>query len=107
MKFLCSLLTASFVFAGSLYLQAQEVVEAASFGVRPGSYLNAAEGLRAAIAACKGKERAILVLPGGRIDVWPDNAEKRELFISNCTESDSLSKVKNIAMLFDELCRES
>ncbi|NEU08177.1 right-handed parallel beta-helix repeat-containing protein [Flavihumibacter sp. R14] len=79
----------------------QTVIKAADFGVKPNSNENAAPGLRKAIEVCKASGNAILVLPGGRIDVWPEGAEQRELYISNCTEDDTLSKVKNIAFSFE------
>ncbi|HEV2479477.1 MAG TPA: right-handed parallel beta-helix repeat-containing protein [Puia sp.] len=40
----------------------------------------------------------VLRLPGGRVDVWPDSAVKKELYISNATEDDTLSKVKHVAL---------
>ncbi|HET7897136.1 MAG TPA: hypothetical protein VFL47_05690, partial [Flavisolibacter sp.] len=64
---------------------------AADFGVKPNSFQNAAPGLRKAIEACLSTKAATLLLPGGRIDVWPDGAVQRELYISNCTEDDTLS----------------
>ena len=42
-------------------------------------------------------------MPGGRIDLWPEDAVKKEIYISNSTESDTLSKVKNIGFFFDHL----
>jgi hypothetical protein len=80
----------------------QTVVSASDFGVHSNSFENAAPGIQKAIAACKAKEHSVLLLPGGRIDIWPEGTEKRELYISNCTENDTLSKVKNIAFLFEE-----
>ncbi|UKJ06791.1 hypothetical protein [Solitalea lacus] len=79
----------------------QDVIKASDFGVKSNSFENAATGIKRAINACKAKNSTVLVLPGGRIDIWPDEAEKRELYVSNCTESDTLSKVKNIAFLFE------
>jgi hypothetical protein len=54
--------------------------------------LNAAPGIQKAIDACKAKTNATLLLPGGRIDIWPDGAVKRELYVSNSTEDDKQSK---------------
>lgn len=34
--------------------------------------------------------------------MWPEGAPKKELYISNCTENDTLSKVKGIAFLFEQ-----
>lgn len=96
----------AFVFCSALLLVShaalgQRVIQASAYGVKANSYTNAALPIQKAIAACKAADNATLVLPGGRIDVWPDSAEKRELYISNCTEDDTLSKVKTIAFLFD------
>ena len=82
----------------------QTIVHAADYGVKANSFENAAASLQKAIAACKAKDDAVLLLPGGRIDIWPEGATKRELYISNSTEDDTLSKIKNIAFLF-EACR--
>jgi polygalacturonase len=79
----------------------QRVIQASDFGVKANSFKNAALPIQRAIAACKAAGNATLLLPGGRIDVWPEGAEKRELYISNCTEDDTLSKIKTIAFLFD------
>ena len=91
----------------SLFIQrtvviGQTVVHAADYGVRSNSFDNGVVALQNAIGACKAKGDATLVLPGGRIDIWPEGAAKRELYISNCTEDDTLTKVKNIALLFED-----
>ncbi len=80
----------------------QSVINAADYGVTPNSVANAAAAIRKAIAACKATNSATLLLPGGRIDVWPDGAVKRELYISNCTEDDTLPKEKTIAFFFED-----
>ena len=79
----------------------QTIINAVDFGVKANSFENASMAIRNAIAACKGKDSAVLMLPGGRIDIWPERAEERELYISNSTESDTLSKVKKIAFAFE------
>jgi len=79
----------------------QIVIKAADFGVKKNSFENAAGSLQKALNACKDKKNVVLQLPGGRIDVWSEGSPKRELYISNSTENDTLSKVKNIAFLFE------
>jgi hypothetical protein len=79
-----------------------DIVLLSDYGVKSNSFENAAWGIRKAIDACRSKSNVILKLPGGRIDIWPDGVVKRELYVSNCTEADSLSKVKNIAFFFDD-----
>lgn len=88
---------------GSHVVSGQRIIKASDYGVRPNSYENAASGIRRALEACQAGDGAVLVLPGGRIDIWPEGAVKRELYISNCTESDTLSKVKSIAFVFENL----
>lgn len=80
----------------------QTIIHAADYGVKANSFENAAVALQKAIAVCKTKDDAVLLLPGGRIDIWPDGSVKRELYISNSTEDDTLSKIKNIAFLFED-----
>lgn len=80
----------------------QTVIHASDYGVRSNSFENASTAVPKAIDACKGKRDAVLMLPGGRIDIWREGATKRELYISNSTEDDDLPKVKNIAFLFED-----
>lgn len=82
---------------------AQESISLSSFGVQPNSYTNASPALRKAIESCQGKQNVTLTLPGGRIDLWPEGSFKKELYISNTTEDDTLSKEKSIAFLLEGL----
>jgi len=79
----------------------QTVIYASDHGVRSNSFENASTAIQKTIDACKEKGDVLLVLPGGRIDIWPEGAAKRELYVSNSTESDELPKVKSIAFLFE------
>ena len=97
-KWLFLLLT---TFIGSMSLSGQTRILASDFGVKPNSFTNAAPFIRKAIESCAGRSGIILQLPAGRIDMWPDGAFKKELYISNSTENDTLSKVKNIAFLLE------
>ncbi|OOG77348.1 right-handed parallel beta-helix repeat-containing protein [Flavobacterium sp. A45] len=83
--------------------QVADTIKVTQFGVKSNSYSNASKGLRQALEKCKGKQNAVIQLPGGRIDLWPEDAVKKEIYISNSTESDTLSKVKSIGFLFDNL----
>jgi len=92
-----------FLFSGFTAFS-QTLIKATDFGVQSNSFENAAPGIRKAIEACKAKKNVMLLLPGGRIDVWPEGAVDRELYISNCTENDTFSEVKHIAFAFEN-CR--
>lgn len=91
------------IFSTSFTLLGQTTILASDFGVKQNSFTNASPGIRKAIESMKGKTNVTLQLPGGRIDIWPDGAFKKELYISNSTENDTLSKVKNIAFLLEGL----
>ncbi len=80
---------------------APDTVRLVRFGVKANSFENAAPCIVKAIGFCKSKKNVVLSLPGGRIDIWPEGAFKKELYISNSTENDTLSKVKNIAFLVE------
>jgi hypothetical protein len=84
-------------------VKAQEIVNLSDWGVSPNTFRNSSPQLRAAIESCRGKTDVVLRLPGGRIDLWPEGAFKEELYISNTTENDTLSKVKNIAFWLEDL----
>ena len=79
----------------------QTIIKATDYGVRSNGFEDANVGIHKAIAACKPQSNSILRLPGGRIDIWPERATKRTLYISNGTEDDTLSKIKSIAFLFE------
>src|SRR5258708_7406655 len=83
--------------------QVADTIKVTQFGVKSNSYLNASKGIAAALRKCKDRQNVVIQLPGGRIDLWPEDAVKKEIYISNTTESDTLSKVKNIGFLFDHL----
>ncbi|WP_008583102.1 right-handed parallel beta-helix repeat-containing protein [Niabella soli] len=82
--------------------QSPVVIRAVDYGVKANSHQNAAPALQRALEACRQYASSVLVLPPGRIDVWPEGAAARELYISNCTENDSLSKIKHIAFLLED-----
>lgn len=89
------------LFASTGNIFAQTTIKASDYGVKSNSFEDAASGINKAIDACKARGNAVLVLPGGRIDIWPEKAVKRELYVSNSTENDTLSKVKSIAFPFE------
>ncbi len=79
-----------------------DTVRASDYGARPGSFEDALPALQRAIAACKEKKAAVLLLDSGRYDIWPAHAAVREYFISNTSsESECPSKLKKIGLLFE------
>ncbi len=77
------------------------MVSATDYGVKPNTFKNASPALRKAVEACIRTGARVLTLPGGRIDLWPEGAVQKELYISNATEDDTLSKSKHIALCLE------
>lgn len=92
-----------FLLAVNVFGQVADTVKVAQFGVKSNSYQNASKGISEALKKCSGKQNVVVQLPGGRIDLWPEDSVKKEIYISNATESDTLSKIKNIGFFFDHL----
>lgn len=103
-RFLLQVLSVGFCWfslTNMTYAADTTVVHAIDFGVRPNSFENASAALQKALLYCKDKPGTRLELPAGRIDLWPEFAPKRELYISNGTENDTLSKEKSIGLLLE------
>ena len=72
--------------------------------VKPNTYENCVEGIQKAIDVCKNRGAKVLSFEKGRYDIWPENAIRKEYFVSNTsTEQECPSKVKTIGLLFDGL----
>ena len=87
-RFLIS--TGLLVLISNFTAHGQRVISVTDFGVKPNSFENASTGICKAIEACKSSQQVTLLLPAGRIDLWPEGAVKRELYTSNSTEDDTL-----------------
>src|SRR5664279_3718086 len=84
-------------------VHAQKIINLSDYGVVSNSYQNASPAIAQAIKDAKGADSCTIRFPGGRVDIWPEGAERREYYISNATEDDTLSKEKTIGMLFENL----
>ncbi len=83
--------------------QAQQIIELDRFGVEANTFQNSSSAIQKVLESYQGKSNIIFKLPTGRIDLWPEGAAKKELYISNTTEDDTLPKVKNIAFWFEDM----
>lgn len=84
-------------------LSAQKIIDLKNYGVKANSFEDAVPAIVKALADAAKYESAVVKFPKGRIDLWPATAAKRELYVSNATESDSLSKVKNVGILLENM----
>lgn len=81
-----------------------DTVRVSEFGVRPYSYENCVDGLKQALRACRDRGASVLLFDGGRYDIWPEGAERREWFITNSsTEEECPSKVKTVGLLIEDM----
>lgn len=84
-------------------INAQKIIDVEDYGVKPDSFEDAVPAIQKALSDAAKHESAVIRFPKGRIDLWPGKAIKKELYISNATESDSLSKVKNVGILLENM----
>ena len=82
---------------------AQQIIDLKDYGVRANSFQDAVPAITKALADAAKYESAVVRFPKGRIDLWPAEAAKRELYVSNATESDTFSKVKNVGILLENM----
>jgi hypothetical protein len=100
MKYLFIFITLSL----SVTFISAQTVNILDYGVEPNSFLDATEGVKQAIAACKSQGAGQLTFPKGRYDFRPEKAEKRDYFISNTSsENECPVKTKNIGLLFENI----
>jgi len=91
----------SLIFSMVCFFCGAKEIKLSDFGAKPWSFENASSSIVDALKSVKGEKDVILEFPGGRIDLWPEGAVKKELYISNTTENDTLSKVKNLAICLE------
>lgn len=89
----------SFAFAGNC----QDTIRLKEKGIYPDTFGNIVSQVQAIIESSRFSENPVIIFEKGRYDFWPDGAVKKELYVSNCTEDDTSSKVKNIALWLENL----
>ena len=90
-------------FATGPDLKAQTIIDLKDYGVIPNSFENASPAVVKAIADAAKEKSAVIRFPGGRVDLWPTGAQQKEYYVSNSTESDSLSKLKSVGILLENM----
>ena len=90
--------------SASMQARQQDTVFVSDYGIRPYTYENQTGRLRAVIDDCKRLNAKVLVFKKGRYDFWPEDAVRKEYFITNTsTEQECPSKVKTIGLFFEEM----
>ena len=81
----------------------KSVLYVTDFNISPDSGTDATVPFRNALEKCRELEADTLKLAPGRYDFWPDNAARREIFVSNTSsEEECPSKVKTLALLVED-----
>ncbi|MFD0734885.1 right-handed parallel beta-helix repeat-containing protein [Planotetraspora mira] len=79
------------------------LLDVTDFGVLPGRHIDATPGARAALrAASDVAGPVVLRFPPGEYHLWPDDAQRRELYVSNTVGDDPRYGVKAIALVVEE-----
>ena len=84
------------------------MIDVTKYGADPTGVQDSAEGIQAAIEAAKQVEGPVVLdFPKGEYQIYPDRAQKRELYISNTLSSNngdrSTYKMKNIGILLENM----
>jgi hypothetical protein len=79
------------------------LLDVTDFGAHPGPHhADAAPAIRAALRAAGDAAGPVLLhFPPGDYHVWPDGAQRRELYVSNTVGDDPRHRVKSIALLVE------
>jgi hypothetical protein len=80
------------------------IVNVRAFGADPLGRSDSAPAIKRAIAHAKALAGPVtIVFPKGNYGIWPEATEKRELYVSNTIGADQRGKIKNIAMLLEDM----
>ena len=77
-------------------------IDVTDFGADPTGIRDSAPAIIAALAAARAHDGPVTVeFPAGRYDIWPEAAERRELYVSNTVGDDPRFRMKTIGILID------
>lgn len=83
---------------------AGDTLYVAQYGIKPNTFENVNAKLQQVFKDCKEQKAKVVVFEKGRYDLWPEDAVKKDIFISNtASEKESPSKQKTLGMYLNEL----
>lgn len=92
-------IAAALIYAGAVFAGSADTVRVSAAGALPWTYENCVEAIQAAIDSCR--PGSVLLFEGGRYDIWPEGAVRKEIYISNTSsEAECPSKEKVIGLHF-------
>jgi hypothetical protein len=78
------------------------LLDVTHFGADPSGRRDSAHAVRSALARARAIGGSVVIdFPTGRYELWPEEAEKRELYVSNTVGADPRFREKTIALLID------
>ena len=81
---------------------ARRIIDVTDFGADPSGGRDSAAAIVAALAAARAHSGPVTVeFPAGRYDIWPESAERRELYVSNTVGDDARYRMKTIGILIE------
>ncbi len=93
----------AFIFISILTSCNNGVVRMQDLGIKPNTGIDVTADFNKALQRCREKGARILYLEKGVYDFWPENAVKREIFVSNTSsETECPSKTKTIGLLIED-----
>ncbi|MFD6178738.1 MULTISPECIES: beta-xylosidase family glycoside hydrolase [unclassified Isoptericola] len=88
----------------TLAAPAPTVVRVTDFGADPGGHRDSAAAVAAALRHAKELDRPVrVVFPRGTYSIYPEQAEKRELYLSNTVGADPRYRDKRIGILVEDM----
>ncbi|GAA1829551.1 DUF1349 domain-containing protein [Agromyces salentinus] len=80
------------------------VVDVTDFGADPSGAHDSAAAIADAVRHAKGLDGPVTILfPYGTYEIYPEQTEKRELYVSNTTGADAGPRIKNIGILIEDM----
>lgn len=91
-----------FMVACGIQAQQKDTLFVSDYGISPYSFENQTKKMQSVIRDCKRLNAKVIVFDKGRYDFWPEDAIRKEYFITNTsTEQECPSKEKTIGLLFE------
>ena len=88
----------------AVHAAARTIVDVTDFGADPSGERDSAGAIADAVAHAKGLDSPVTIrFPYGTYDIYPEQTEKRELYVSNTTGADAGPRVKNIGILIEDM----
>ncbi len=88
----------------AVHAAGRTIVDVTDFGADPNGETDSAGAISDAVEHAKALGTPVTIrFPYGTYDIYPEQTEKRELYVSNTTGADAGPRVKNIGILIEDM----